>query len=395
MRQDIILVSELFYPDKTSTAYIMTKIADKLSNSANLTVISGDHYYNGDIMAYDIPVKSYDIIRVNSGSLDKNGLLSRIYRMVSTSLKLSNKLLSIAKPDTEVIIVTNPAPFLIFAAILKKIKKFKLSIIVQDVFPENAVAAGLISSRNIFYRALLRIWENSYSKADRLIVCGRDMKDIFTQKLSRYQRPPKISIIENWADKNSNDSVEFVNNESPIEILFAGNIGRCQGIETILEIAKEAKIGNIIFKFRGDGAAVPFINDFISDNPKENVVYGGRFSRDEQFSILEKCDIALVTLTHGMLGLGVPSKSYNIMAAGKPILYIGDEESEIALVIKEYGIGYCFNPNDKKGIIDWLESINTSNRDEFRLKGLKAKQLAESIYSEDTILEKYPKLFFQ
>lgn len=394
MRQDIILVSELFYPDKTSTAYIMTKIADKLSNSANLTVISGDHYYyNGVIIDSTPPNKPYKIIRVSSGSLDKNKLLSRIYKMVSTSLKLSSRLLSIARSGTEVIIVTNPAPFLVFAAILKKMKKFKLNIIVQDVFPENAIAAGLISSQNIFYRAFLRIWEHSYSNADRIIVCGRDMKEVFKQKLNRYDRSPNISVIENWADKNINDSIEFVNNNCPIEILFAGNIGRCQGIETFLKIVKEATIDNIIFNFRGDGAFVPFITNFISDNPKKNVVYGGPFSRDEQFSILEKCDIALVTLTQGMYGLGVPSKSYNIMAAGKPLLYIGDEKSEIAMVIKEFGIGYYFTPNDKKGIIDWLKSINQSTRNEFRLKGLKAKRLAETIYSEDTILEKYSNLF--
>lgn len=393
MGRELIIVSELFYPDKTSTAYIMTKIADKLTTSAELTVISGDHYYNGGKFENNITAKPYNIIRVDSGKLDKNKLLSRIYKLISTSWKLYRKLSSVIKENSEVLIVTNPAPFLLLASRLKRNKKFRLNIIVQDVFPENAKAAGIISSKNILYKTLLKIWEHSYSKADRLIVCGRDMKEIFLQKLSRYKNPPIIEVIENWADKNNYDWDNSKTEKKVVEILFAGNIGRCQGVENFLDIFKEAKTNNINITFRGDGANVPFVNNFILNNPDIHVNYDGKYTRDEQFDILSKCDIALVTLADNMYGLGVPSKSYNIMAAGKPILYIGDKKSEIAMVIKESGIGYSFDPNDKEGIINWLRSIDSSYRDEFHLKGLKAKQLAETIYSEDSILNKYSNLF--
>lgn len=393
MKRDLIIVSELFYPDKTSTAYIMTKIADKLTTSANLTVISGNHYYNGDMFENGISVKPYKIVRINSGKLDKNKLLSRIYKLVSTSWKLYRKLSSIVKDNSEVIIVTNPAPFLLLASRLKRNKKFNLNIIVQDVFPENAKAAGLISSKNILYKCLLKIWEHSYSRADRLIVCGRDMKDVFQQKLGRFKDVPSIEVIENWADINNDFFDNSKNENKTVEILFAGNIGRCQGVENFLEIFKEAKNQDINVTFRGDGANVPFIKNFICNNPEIKINYGGKYSREEQFNILRNCDIALVTLTDNMYGLGVPSKSYNVMAAGKPILYIGDPNSEIAMVIRDYGIGYYFDPQDKEGLKNWLNSIDSTYRDEFRKKGLKAKKLAETIYSEDAILEKYSNLF--
>lgn len=393
MNRDLIIVSELFYPDKTSTAYIMTKIADKLYNSADLTVISGDHYYNGGQFDNDIQNKPYNIIRIKSGNLDKNKIISRAYKLALTSWRLFRKLSSTVKENSEVIIVTNPAPLLLLAAILKRFKKYKLNIIVQDVFPENAKAAGIISSKSLLYKILLKIWENSYSKADRLIVCGRDMKDVFLHKLSLYRKPPEIDVIENWADKNTDVLEDNIDLESDINILFAGNIGRCQGIESFLKIYEEANTDKLCLNFRGDGATVPFINKFISTHPDVNVSYGGKYTRDEQFNILKNCDIALVTLADDMFGLGVPSKSYNIMAAGKPILFIGDEKSEIAMVIKEHGIGYCFDPKDKNGIINWLTSINLSKRHEFQLKGKKAKQLAETFFSEETILNKYSELF--
>lgn len=251
----------------------------------------------------------------------------------------------------------------------------------------------IISSHGIIYKILKKIWEKAYCRADRLIVCGRDMRAVLCHKFEKYKRIPEIAVIENWADKNITQSNENLRNDNRIEVLFAGNIGRCQGIEAFLNLIKEGDIDNLSFKFRGDGACVPFIKEFIANNPKLNVEYGGKYSRDEQFSLLEKCDLALVTLADGMYGLGVPSKSYNIMAAGKPILYIGDKNSEIAMVVREYEIGYCFEPADMDGLTMWLKSINHSIREEFQIKGLKARRLAESIFSEDTILDKYSNLF--
>ena len=391
--QDIIMVSEMFYPDKTSTAYIISKIADRLSQSTNLTVIAGNRYYNGEKIDSNILPKSYPIIRIRLDSLDKNKILSRSFKMVSTSIKFFMKLLSESTAQSEVIIVTNPAPFLILASILKRIKGFKLNIIVQDVFPENASAAGIISSKSIIYKFLRKIWERSFSNADRLIVCGRDMKDIFMKKLKSYKTIPEIVVIENWADKNSAEIYKSKQKDTPIEVLFAGNIGRCQGIEAFLNLIKDGDVTDISFRFRGDGAVVPYLKEFIKNNSKLNIRYEGRYSRDEQFSILEQCDIGLVTLSDDMYGLGVPSKTYNIMAAGKPILFIGDNNSEIARVVKEYEVGYSFEPKEKLDIINWFKSINSTNREEFREKGLKALAIATSLYSEDTILDKYSNLF--
>lgn len=393
MERDIIIVSEMFYPDKTSTAYIMTKIADELSKTANIVVLTTDNNYDGTKFSIGSEDKSYKIVRIRGGVHDKNKLLSRTYRMVSTSLKLFFKLWSIVTPNCDVIIVTNPAPFLILASILKRIKGFKLSIIVQDVFPENANAAGLISSKNVVYKIAKNIWEHSYHLADRLIVCGRDMKEIFRSKLSRFNQRPEIIVIENWADKNLLEYENLHINDDPIEILFAGNIGRCQGIESFLDIIKNNDISNVNIRFRGDGAVVPNIKNFIGSNPGKKVFYGGRYSRDEQFSILSNCDIALVTLTDGMFGLGVPSKSYNIMSAGKPILYIGDPNSEIALIIKEHNIGYSFAPSEQERIVNWLKNLNQQDKKDFIQKGKIARELAKTLFSEDTILKKYTDLF--
>ena len=77
------------------------------------------------------------------------------------------------------------------------------------------------------------------------------------------------------------------------------------------------------------------------------------------------------------------------MAAGKPILFIGDTNSEIALVIKENEIGFCFETNDVEGIYDFFKELDFNKKLLLETMGKKARKLAESEYSEEIILKKY------
>lgn len=109
------------------------------------------------------------------------------------------------------------------------------------------------------------------------------------------------------------------------------------------------------FLFVGAGAKRNDIESFAERH--ENTVYAGFRSRSNQNDFLNACDIGIVTLADGMYGLGVPSKSYNIMATGKPILYIGESDSEIALCIKRYNIGWVVEPNNPSLLKDKIEDI--------------------------------------
>ncbi len=391
MKNKLIIVSELFYPDKASTAYIMTKIADKLSESQPVEVICGDGSYEDGSLISDSETKNYKVHRVKQIQLDKNKILSRIIRFTFSSLRLAKKLYSISNKGDKVLIVTNPAPFLVLCSFIKRIKSLDLTIIVQDVFPENSVAAGIIKSpNNIIYRILRSVFNKAYSSSDRLIVIGRDMKDLFLKKL--YPHTPPMVLIENWSDPSNELEVNVTRN-GPIKLLFAGNIGRCQGLESFIEIFGNVDNHKLQLELRGSGAIVSILNKCIKDNKFSNIKIGSSFTRNEQFSILKDCDIALVTLCDGMYGLGVPSKSYNIMSAGKPILYVGDPMSEIALVIKEAKIGYVFANSDIQGLKSWLTNVNEDIRSELKEMGKRAKELTLTRFSEETILSKYTNLF--
>lgn len=395
-RKKLWIVTELFYPEETSTSYILTKIANKLCEKYEVHVICGPEAYElASTMTRSTLTlnKAIYVHRVSNVNLDKNKLLYRIVRFIILSIKLSFSLLKKVKKKDKVLIVTNPAPLLLFVSIIKKIKKFHLSILVHDVFPENTIPAGIFKSKkNVIYGLIKAIFDKAYSTADRLIVLGRDMKEVLFDKTNNAS----ISIIENWADIHSIFSKDRAiwtsfsqKDKNLIHIQYAGNIGRVQGLMELLSIIKEANNPLLHFNFIGEGALKSEMILFVEKNNMNNISFLGSYKRDEQNNILNSCDLSVVTLSSGMYGLGVPSKTYNILAAGKPIIFIGDKNSEIGLLIDENEIGYCFSPNDREQLLLFLKNLSLNELDKLTAMGNKARCLAEIKFSEENILNKY------
>lgn len=157
-------------------------------------------------------------------------------------------------------------------------------------------------------------------------------------------------------------------------------------MDNILSAISLVENKNISFLFIGGGAKAEVIKAF--GEQKENVIYIGFQERSMQKDFLNTCDVAIVTLSDGMYGLGVPSKSYNIMAAGKPILYIGDEKSEIALCIKEYNIGWLVKPDDPYSLKNMIEYIY-QNKDSLISIQNNARLVADTVFAKERILNRY------
>ena len=143
--------------------------------------------------------------------------------------------------------------------------------------------------------------------------------------------------------------------ENKIVIQFAGNIGRAQGLEELISIFSKCDDNKFHFLFIGDGA---ILNDLkLRTIKNKNITFLGSLPRKDQNNFLNACDIGLVTLKSNMFGLGVPSKSYNILAAGKPILCIANPNSEIGLMVKFNDVGWVLDNSELNRIPDLLNRI--------------------------------------
>lgn len=399
-RKKFWIVSELFFPEETSTAYIMTKIADSIAANKHVHVICGPVYEKSNIAA-DSPSdgQKYPVTRLKSLNLDKDKVFQRVLRITLLSFQLFFALLRKSKKGDEVLIVTNPATLVLLIVIACKIKKVKCYTIVHDVFPENLAASKLVSKTSIAYKLLTSLFNLAYSKMSVLFVLGRDMQQVFLSKLNKFKVKPEIYVVENWANineikpegRNSNLLSEQYNLRDKIVFQFAGNMGRLQGLLEFCEIVLKVQNPLLHFMFIGGGAVKASMKELLLEKKNEQVTFIDPMPRRLENLFLNACDAGIVSLNEGMTGLGVPSKSYNILSAGKPILFIGNKDGEIPLMINENGIGWCFDQSESDLLVQFFDNLTLKDLEVMRDKGRIARELATGKYSEELIMNKYKK----
>lgn len=364
------IVTELFPPDETSTSYILGQIANAMAKKYQVKIICGPEIYDKrkklDENNHFCLDKSIEVFRANGADLDKNTTKGKALSFLLMSKRMISLVKQHVRKDDKVLMVTNPAPLVVLMSRLKKKVGFELNILVHDVFPENTKPAGL---KLPLYGMIKHVFDKAYSRADQLIALGRDMKDVLEKKvLNSSENIPKLTIIENWADINGIKSQSMPQGKIVLE--YAGNIGRVQGLDKVIEQLPES----VDFHIYGTGS----MEETLKKMNHPRVFFHGPYFRSQQNEVLAACHIALVTLQEGMYGLGVPSKTYNILASGRPILFFGPKNSEIDLLVREKRIGYC----------GWPEKWD---KDELVEMGERARELAIKEYSEETILNKFIK----
>lgn len=362
------IISEPFPPDETSTGYIMGEIANALASKYKVCIICGPDVYDKrkklDIDNKFILDDRICVHRAKGVGLDKNTIFGKIGSFLLMTWQMTRLAKRLIHKEDKALMVTNPATMLPFVAQLKKNKGFELTVLVHDVFPENTIPANM---KIPCYNFIKNIFDKAYSTADQLIVLGRDMKKVLEAKTMKYNPKLKIQIIENWADTETITPQPFP--QGNIKVEYAGNIGRLQCLNHFMDSLPEG----IEFHIYGTGA----MEDCLKKRKQPNVYFHGAYYRSQQNEILGNCHFALVTLQQGTYGLGVPSKTYNILASGRPIIFIGPKDSEIELVVKENGIGYVGLPEKWDDIASIQEM------------GHRARHLAEVKYSKEIILRRF------
>lgn len=365
------IVSELFPPDETSTSYILGEIANAMVEKYQVKVICGPEIYDkrkklDENNKFKLDA-SIEVFRAHGADLDKNTKKGKALSFLLMSKRLYSLAQKNIMKEDKVLMVTNPAPLVLLMSRLKKKRGFEWHVLVHDVFPENTIPAGLNMP---MYSLVKALFDKAYRRADQLIALGRDMRQVLDEKvkngLKREEGLPKISIIENWADLKGIKPQPMPDGQIILE--YAGNIGRVQGLDKVIDNLPD----KVELHLYGTGS----MEEEIMKMNHPRVFFHGPYFRSQQNEVLAACHMAIVTLQEGMYGLGVPSKTYNILASGRPVLYFGPKDSEIDLLVRENGIGFC----------GWPEKWDM---EELKMMGTKARELAEREYSECTILKKF------
>jgi glycosyltransferase involved in cell wall biosynthesis len=166
-------------------------------------------------------------------------------------------------------------------------------------------------------------------------------------------------------------------------------MGRAQGIENLfkaVEMLKNEK--DIHFLFIGSGAKRSWMDREICDKELYNVTILDQRSRSDQGNFLNACDIALVSLLPGMTGAGVPSRLYNIMAAGKPLIAVMGYGAELEFVVNEEQVGW-FVPADQPNKLVEVILDARSSPERLSQMGKRARSAAVAKYSQQRVIKDY------
>lgn len=388
----IVIFSEYVHKEQNSTGYYWSQLIDMLGNKFDETIlVSPDIYKNSNFFKKNIVIhNTFRFYKTKSLSA-----IPRIFSQLSQQLGFFKYLLKDTDKKTIVFTGTNPPLLLILIAVVKQFKNFKWVLLVHDVFPENFVPGGIISGNGIVYKFAKLVFDWGYAQPDQLIVIGRDMKELVSEKIN-YKI--SIDVISNWAIENEvipipkkdNELIQSLGWQDKVVFTFFGNIGRLQGIDNLISAIDNVTAKNAAFLFLGGGHKVNLLQDYIIKNSNKNIRYLGPIDAKTKSNGLNACDVSVVTLGDGMLGLGVPSKSYFAMAAGKPILIVAEQASEISLLASELGIGWECEPGNPRKLASLIDKICNERLHE---QTIDIRKYFENNFTESIVLEKFESVF--
>ncbi|MGB7210101.1 MAG: glycosyltransferase family 4 protein [Pyrinomonadaceae bacterium] len=391
------VISELYYPEETSTGYYLTRIAEGLTDKFDVKVISGQPNYSarGTIAPKREEHKDVEIFRVAGTRLDKNVIVFRLINMLTLSTTVFwNSVRRFAAGD-RVLVVTNPPtmPFVIaFASLLRGAS---YTLLIHDNYPEILIAAKKMREGSIGVKLLAYFNRWLYKYTAKIIVVGRDMQELVSRKTAGLDIP--IVTIPNWAElesvspeaKHRNTLLTDLGLTDKFVFLYAGNMGHPNDLESIVDCAEQlAENTKIHFVFLGAGVKRQWLKDQVTSRSLGNITILEPRPRSEQQIFLNACDIAFVSLVDKMQGVSMPSRTYNILAAGKPIIALTEENSEVARIIQEEQIGWNVRPGRPKELLIAIE-LAVDQRNEWKSMGERARMAAETKYSLEMALEKY------
>ena len=391
------VISELYYPEETSTGYYLTQIAEGLTDKFDVKVISGQPNYSarGTIAPRQEMHKDVEIFRVVCTRLDKNVIVFRLINMLTLSTTVFwNSVRRFAAGD-RVLVVTNPPtmPFVIaFASLLRGAS---YTLLIHDNYPEILIAAKKMSEGSIGAKLLAYFNRWLYKYTAKIIVVGRDMQELVSRKTDGLDIP--IVTIPNWAEletvspeaKHRNTLLADLGLADKFVFLYAGNMGHPNDLESIVDCSEQLA-GNtqIHFVFLGAGVKRQWLKDQVTLRSLGNITILEPRPRSEQQIFLNACDIAFVSLVDKMHGVSMPSRTYNLLAAGKPIIALTEENSEVARIITEEQIGWNVRPGRAAELLSTI-NLAVEQRNEWKSMGERARMAAETKYSLNTAIEKY------
>ncbi len=356
-----------FAPDTAPTGEVITRIVTELAALGHeLHVVTSLPWYRGHRVEPGWDGRWVRRERTEWGTItrvnpfpggDKRNLARRAVGFVGFSALAGLTSLRGGRVDA-VIAMSPPLTMGLTGWVTHLVRRGPLVFNIQDVFPDAAVETGAITNPRII--GLARWLERvSYQRAAAITVLSEDLAENVRAKVKPSRRG-RVHVIPNFvdtefispADRLTPLRTELGIGEEPV-VLYAGNVGFSQSLEMVVDAARVTP--QATFLINGDGAARATLQERAAGLP--NVRFSGYQPKERVPEVLATGDIHVVPLKKGLGRVSVPSKTYSILAAGRPVLAAIDPGTEVPRMLLASGGGVAVPPDDLSAFVAALHGL--------------------------------------
>jgi colanic acid biosynthesis glycosyl transferase WcaI len=378
----VFFVNRYFYPDESATSQLLSDLAFGLAQSGcDVHIVCSRQLYGtpGAGLPASEVIRGVIVHRLWTTRFGRRNLFGRALDYVSFYATCAVALLRLVRRSDIVVAKTDPPLISLVAVMATRCRGAILVNWLQDVFPEVASALGASPLPAVLDR-LLRSWRDaSLRVAAANIVIGKRMREYL---VGRGIPPNTMHVIENWALANTSRPKDSDESElrarlglgGKFVVGYSGNLGRAHEHRIFLEAALALQSdGNVQFLFIGGGIRMDALRTMAEQRHLSNMRFLPYQPRESLEDSLAAADVHLVSLLPSLEGLIVPSKFYGVLAAGRPVVFVGDPEGELSRVIRESRCGFVVAVGDSADLaaairrlqndVDQRASMGTAARD--------------------------------
>lgn len=362
----ILQLAGYFFPEKAASIYLEENRYEAFSNAGFKTIVYAARPQRGLTeeeyqeykhkkleMMYNGGVEVHRFAMYREG---KNAILRALRYFLISAVQFWK---GIWAKDIDLIYVASTPPTQgALAALVKKFKRVPFVYNLQDIFPDSLAGTGLAKKDGTLWKIGRAIENFTYRNADKIIVISQDFKKNI---MAKGVPEDKIVVVYNWVDQNAVKDIPRSENKlfamydldpSKFYITYNGNIGLTQNMDMLLEVAKSLEANdNIRFVLVGNGAYLEQVKHIVKEREIDNV-YLLPFQPYEDIShVFSLGDVSLVISKPGVGENSVPSKTWSIMSASRPVLANFDE-NELKTIIEDNNCGIFTKAGDKVAFTD-------------------------------------------
>lgn len=396
-RRRVVFVNRFYAPDESATSQMLTDLAEALVRSGvEVEVFCSRQLYadaGADLAATEV-LRGVGVRRLPTTRFGRDSLVGRAMDYVTFYLCAAVCLLTRVRRGDVLVVKTDPPLLSLVGWLAVKCKGVTLVNWLQDLYPEVASRLALSPVPRAVEALMRAARDRSLATAQTNVVLGTRMRDYL---LGRGIAAARISVCENWADErrlrplaaSRSELRERLGLGNCFVAAYSGNLGRAHDATTILEAADALRNDpTIVFLMVGGGAGMRSLEMQARARGLANFRFVPHQSREALSDSLAAGDVHLISLRPELEGLIVPSKLYGILAAGRPAVFIGDPDGELAALIATAGVGVSVKNGDSAALCRALLALRDDEAARMRM-GTRAREVFEERYTLSAALTRW------